>query len=63
MEGTAEVQFRIAFDGSVEDVILVKSSGFAILDRATVETLKRAAPLPVIPGTIRVPISYRLHER
>lgn len=63
MEGTAEVQFRIARDGSVEDVTLVKSSGFPILDRATVETLKRAAPLPVIPGTIRIPISYRLHER
>jgi len=42
---------------------VVKSSGFHILDRATVETLKRAAPLPVIPGTIRIPISYRLHER
>jgi len=63
MEGTAEVQFRIARDGSVEDVTLVKSSGFPLLDRATVETLRRAAPLPVIPGTIRIPISYRLHER
>ncbi len=63
MEGTAEVQFRIARDGSVQEVTVVKSSGFPILDRATVETLKRAAPLPVIPGTIRIPISYRLHER
>ncbi len=63
MEGTAEVQFRIARDGSVQEVTVVKSSGFPILDRATVETLKRAAPLPVIPGTIRIPISYRLRER
>jgi len=62
MEGTAEVEFRIAGDGSVEDVTLVKSSGFPLLDRASVETIKQAAPLPVIPGTIRIPISYRLRS-
>lgn len=62
LEGTAEVQFRIAGDGSVEAVTVVKSSGFALLDRASVETIKRAAPLPVISGTIRVPISYRLRD-
>lgn len=62
MEGTAEVQFRIAGDGSVEAVTVVKSSGFALLDRASVETIKRAAPLPAVMGTIRVPISYRLRD-
>lgn len=62
MEGTAEVQFRIAGDGSIEDVTVVKSSGFALLDRASVETIKRAAPLPAVIGTIRVPISYRLRD-
>ncbi|MEE9181119.1 MAG: energy transducer TonB [candidate division NC10 bacterium] len=62
MEGTAEVQFRIAGDGSVQGVMVVKSSGFAILDRASVETIKRAAPFPVISGAIRIPISYRLRD-
>ncbi|MFQ5804409.1 MAG: energy transducer TonB [Candidatus Methylomirabilales bacterium] len=62
MEGTAEVQFRIAGDGSAKGVTIVKSSGFAILDRASVETIKRAAPFPVISGAIRIPISYRLRD-
>lgn len=62
MEGTAEVQFRIAGDGSIEDVTVVKSSGFALLDRASIETIKRAAPLPAVIGTIRIPISYRLRD-
>jgi len=60
IEGTAEVQFRVVADGRVEDVTVVKSSGFPILDQASVDTIKRAAPLPVIPGTIRIAISYRL---
>ncbi len=63
IEGTAEVQFRVVADGRVEDVTVVKSSGFPILDQASVDTIKRAAPLPVIPGTIRVGISYRLRDR
>lgn len=62
MEGIAEVQFRIAGDGTVEGVTVVKSSGFPLLDHASVETIKRAAPFPAIPGTIRVPISYRLRD-
>jgi protein TonB len=60
MEGTAELEFRIARNGSVQDVVVVKSSGFPLLDEASVETIKRAQPLPAIPGTIRIPISYRL---
>lgn len=62
MEGTVEVEFRIAGDGGVEGVKVVKSSGFTLLDEASVETIRRAAPLPIIPGTIRVPISYRLRD-
>ncbi|MCI0408311.1 MAG: energy transducer TonB, partial [Acidobacteria bacterium] len=62
MEGTTEVQFQVAKDGSVKEVMVVRSSGFPILDHASVETIKRAAPLPFVPGTIRLPITYRLRE-
>ena len=62
MEGTVEVEFRIGVDGSVEGVTVVKSSGFPLLDEASVATIKRAAPLPIVPGTIRIPISYRLRD-
>lgn len=63
MEGTVEVEFEIARDGSVEWVRVTKSSGYPLLDEASVEAVKRAAPLPVVPGRIRIPISYRLRER
>jgi len=62
MEGTTEVQFQIAGDGSVADVTVVKSSGFALLDQASVQTIRRAAPLPFIPGVIRLSVSYRLRD-
>ncbi|HEY4719314.1 MAG TPA: energy transducer TonB, partial [Candidatus Methylomirabilis sp.] len=62
MEGTTEVEFQIAKDGSVKEVMVVRSSGFPILDHASMETIKGAAPLPVIPGTIRIAISYRLRS-
>ena len=62
MEGTTEVEFQVAKDGSVKEVMVVRSSGFPILDHASMETIRRAAPLPVIPGTIRIAISYRLRS-
>jgi len=62
MEGTTEVEFQVAKDGSVKEVMVVRSSGFPILDHASTETIRRAAPLPVIPGTIRIAISYRLRS-
>ncbi|MGH7351824.1 MAG: energy transducer TonB [Candidatus Methylomirabilales bacterium] len=62
MEGTVEVEFEIARDGSVEWVRVTKSSGYPLLDEASVEAVKRAAPLPVVPGRIRIPISYRLRD-
>jgi TonB family protein len=62
IEGTAEVEFQVARDGSVTEVVVVRSSGFPILDHASVETIRRAVPLPAIPGTIRIAISYRLRS-
>lgn len=62
MEGVAEVQFRITPDGTVEGVSVVKSSGFPLLDQESLETIKRAAPFPPIPGIVRIPISYRLRD-
>ena len=62
MEGTTEVEFQVAKDGSVKEVMVVRSSGFPILDQASMETIRRAVPLPVIPGTIRIAISYRLRS-
>lgn len=62
MEGTVHVEFWIARDGSIGGIKVAKSSGFPLLDEASVQAIKRAAPLPIVPGRIQVPISYRLHK-
>ncbi len=60
IQGSVELRFRIAADGSVEAVEILRSSGFGILDEASQQTIRRAAPYPLIRGWIRLPLSYRL---
>ena len=49
MEGETKIEFRIEKDGTVSRVRIVKSSGFEILDKATLETLRLASPLTPLP--------------
>jgi protein TonB len=60
MQGTVELRFRIAGDGSVEAIEVVRSSGHRLLDEASAQTVRRAGPYPVLAGWIRIPLSYRL---
>ncbi len=62
IQGTVELRFRIADDGSVEAVEILRSSGFGILDEASQQTIRRAAPYPLVRGWIRLPLSYRLDQ-
>jgi protein TonB len=62
VQGTVELRFRIAGDGSVSAFEIVRSSGSALLDAASEEAIRRAAPYPVVPGWIRLPLSWRLDE-
>jgi TonB family protein len=55
-----DLRFRIAAEGSVEAVQILRSSGSRILDEASEQTIRRAAPYPVVWGWIRLPLSYRL---
>ncbi|MFT3968463.1 MAG: energy transducer TonB [Sphingobium sp.] len=48
-EGIAYVTFRMNRAGSILSAEVVRSSGSALLDRAALDTLKRAQPLPKIP--------------
>jgi len=61
-EGTVELRFRIAPDGSVQAVEIVHSSGHAILDESAILTIRRAAPYPVLTGWIQIPLAYRLER-
>lgn len=49
-QGVAHVRFRMNRGGKVLWARLERSSGFGELDRAAVETPKRAQPLPQIPA-------------
>jgi TonB family protein len=60
IQGTVELRFRIAADGSVEAVEVLRSSGSGILDEASLQTIRRAAPYPLVRGWIRLPLAYRL---
>ena len=60
--GTVAVRFRIGPDGAVASAEVAASSGSSLLDVASLETVRRAAPLPAVPGWLRVRISYGLAE-
>jgi protein TonB len=52
-KGTAVVTFTIARDGTVRAAEIERSSGYAILDEATLDMLRRASPVPPLPSNFR----------
>ena len=67
LEGTAHVRFVIDRSGTLRERELVASSGHAVLDRAALDLLERAAPYPALPRRVTVeaieltlPVEYRL---
>ncbi len=61
--GQVRIAFIVCEDGSVNNVRVVESSGFSLLDRNAVDTVKNVAPFPSPPvkAEIRMPITYRLN--
>lgn len=66
-QGVVTVRFTVARDGSVSAIGIKKSSGHELLDTATLELLRRVAPLPRMPDsmerdsvTLSLPIDYSL---
>lgn len=61
-EGKVVVSFVICEDGSVIDIKIVKSSGFKLLDKNAVDSIKKAMPFPNPPvrAELIVPVVYRL---
>lgn len=62
IEGTAVVSFRIRPEGGIRDVKIRKSSGHPLLDTASIDAVRRAAPLPYIRQALVIPIRYTLRE-
>jgi len=60
IQGVVHLRFKVRPQGEVDRVEIVRSSGYEILDTASVRTVYRAAPMPYVSGWIEVPISYVL---
>ncbi len=66
-QGVAYIRFRMDRGGHVRTVALDRSSGAADLDRAAMDTVRRADPLPRIPDDLpdevelSVPVEFLLH--
>jgi protein TonB len=66
-QGVAQLAFSVDSAGGVHNVRIVRSSGSALLDHATLELVRRAQPLPPPPAelggarvSIAVPIRYNI---
>jgi len=60
IEGVAVVRFKMKSEGQVQAVELVDSSGSEILDKASLETVRAAAPFPYKKGWLRVEIVFKI---
>lgn len=67
-QGSVKVWFRVDRQGNILERRIDSSSGFSILDKATIDLLDRASPVPKPPQTLQntdltftVPIAYSLN--
>ncbi len=60
IEGVVKLRFRLASSGTVEKIEIVQSSGYAVLDNASIRAVYRAAPMPYVNGWIEMPMRYVL---
>jgi len=64
MQGEVRIAFSLGSDGSVEDIKIIESSGFDLLDedaRTLIEKTASRFPKPSKSVRISVPLSYVLH--
>ncbi|MEW6676129.1 MAG: energy transducer TonB [Nitrospirota bacterium] len=62
-EGKVTVSFIVSESGYVEDIKVVSSSGFEILDKNATEAVRNTSPFPKPPvrAALIVPITYKLY--
>ena len=59
-QGAATVSFQILPDGRLHDLRVKNTSGNAFLDDASLEAVRKAAPLPYLDKTLVLTIRYTL---
>ncbi|HOO45061.1 MAG TPA: energy transducer TonB [Deltaproteobacteria bacterium] len=64
IEGTVYLRFVLDASGTVSDISVEKTSGYALLDKASVKTIKRCVfpPPPDDTLTLSIPITFKLIE-
>lgn len=69
-EGTAHVRFSVDQQGHVANARIERSSGSALLDEATLDTVQRASPVPPpptelapYPVDVMVPVDFYVRRR
>lgn len=60
LEGTVLTEFTVNAKGYPEDISIIESSGYNILDRAAKEALLKSAPFAAGIGRYEIPITFRL---
>jgi periplasmic protein TonB len=68
-QGTAQVQLSVSATGRMVNVVILRSSGFEVLDDQALEMVRQATPLPQPPEALRgreftvmVPIVFKLND-
>ncbi|MCS7261846.1 MAG: energy transducer TonB [Aquificaceae bacterium] len=62
-EGRVVLSIHIKEDGTLKEVKIAESSGYELLDRNAVETVKRVAglfPKPPVEVVVKLPVAYKL---
>ncbi len=62
-EGRVVLSIRLCTDGTVKDIKVLESSGYEVLDRNAVDTVRRVAglfPKPPVEVVVKVPVNYKL---
>jgi TonB family protein len=60
IQGVVRVRFKLKPSGEVDRVEIARSSGYDVLDAASVKTVYRASPMPYVSGWLEVPMTYVL---
>jgi TonB family protein len=60
IQGVVRVRFKLKPSGEVDRVEIASSSGYDVLDAASVKTVYRASPMPYVNGWLEVPMTYVL---
>jgi len=58
IEGEVDVAFKLAMSGHADEVSIIHGSGYAVLDRAALDTVQRAQPFPVDEGRYRFRLRF-----